>query len=246
MTIDLDSSAASGVSIADYQSSDGSRAQAHLRLVSFVLCPYVQRAAIVAAEKKLKVEQIFIDLKSKPAWFVELSPTGKVPMLLVEDEVLFESAVIAEYLDESSAGSLLPDKPLERARHRAWVEFASATLADIAGLYSAADADGFEQKRVSLSGRFERVEREFRGPWFGDESFGLVDAAFAPVMRYLDAFESHASISLLEGLPNVQDWRQLLSERPSVIAAVQPNFPDRLLQFLRERGSYLSSLVGES
>src|SRR5579872_3255808 len=112
-----------------------------LRLVSHNLCPYVQRAVIVAAEKGVAAERVDIDLSAKPDWFLALSPTGKVPLLQVTDEdgehVLFESAAICEYLDESFGPPLLPAKPLERARRRAWIEFASGTLNDIAGLYNA-------------------------------------------------------------------------------------------------------------
>src|SRR5215217_8798089 len=78
-----------------------------LRLISHKLCPYVQRAAIVAQEKGIQFERVDIDLANKPDWFLAMSPTGKVPVLEVTDtdgsvHVLFESAVIAEYLDEIS------------------------------------------------------------------------------------------------------------------------------------------------
>jgi glutathione S-transferase len=215
-----------------------------LKLVSFVLCPYAQRAAIVAAEKGIAVERIMIELSAKPDWFVALSPTGKVPMLLAGDVPLFESAAIAEFLDEIGPGSLLPDDPVERARHRAWVEYASGTLADIGGLYSAADVAAFDGKRTALAQRFARLEDAIAGPWFGGDNFGLVDAAFAPVFRYLDAFEAHAGLFLLEASSKVAAWRALLGMRPSVAGAVAPEYQQRLHQFLRLRGSCLSSRMG--
>ena len=64
-------------------------------LVSHALCPYVQRAAIVALEKAIDFERIVVDLANKPAWFIERSPTGKVPLLIVGETTLFESAAIA-------------------------------------------------------------------------------------------------------------------------------------------------------
>src|SRR5881394_2023473 len=91
-----------------------------LTLVSFDLCPYVQRAAIVLAEKGLPFERIDVDLANKPAWFKAISPLGKVPLLKVGDEVLFESAVIVEYLEETLDPALHPADPLGRARHRGW------------------------------------------------------------------------------------------------------------------------------
>ena len=84
-----------------------------LHLVSHHLCPYVQRAVIVAFEKGVVLERTSIDLAAKPDWFLVLSPTGKVPLLRVSDDigahhVLFESAAICEYLDETVASPLLP------------------------------------------------------------------------------------------------------------------------------------------
>jgi glutathione S-transferase len=217
-------------------------------LVSHHLCPYVQRAAIVAAEKGIAVERVTIDLAAKPDWFLAISPTGKVPLLRVTDangveQVLFESAPIAEYLDETSPGRLLPEDPLARARARAFVEFASATLNDIGGFYGAPDAETFEVKRAAVRARFARMEQAVAGPWFGGKAFGLVDAAWGPVFRYLDAFERLAGVSLAEGLPRVAAWRGRLSERPSVKGAVAADYPERLAGFLRARGSHLSRLI---
>jgi glutathione S-transferase len=214
-----------------------------MKLVSHPLCPYVQRSAIVALEKGIVLERVTIDLSARPEWFVRLSPNGKVPLLLVGDTVLFESAVIAEYLDETSEGSLLPADPLDRAHHRGWVEFASATLADIGGLYSVPDETSFEQKRLTLAARFARLEEVVIGPWFAGYAFGLVDAAFAPVFRYLDTFQQLAGLSLAEGAPNVAAWRCQLRGRQSVRQAVAPEYPALLAEFLRRRSSHLSELI---
>lgn len=221
----------------------------NLQLVSHALCPYVQRAAIVAAEKGVVLDRVFIDLAAKPEWFLAISPTGKVPLLrVIEDggpeHVLFESAAIAEYLDETGGGPLLmPDEPIARARTRAWVEFASATLSDIAGLYGAADPATFADKVKTVTGRFAQAERALGGPWFAGERFGLVDAAFGPVFRYLDAFEALAGVTLADGLAKVAAWRAALATRPSVAEAAVPDYQERLRVFLLARGSHLSRLI---
>lgn len=214
-------------------------------LVSHPLCPYVQRAAIVAAEKGIALRREAIDLAAKPDWFVALSPTGKVPLLLVGEAALFESAAICEYLDETSPGpALLPADPMHRARHRAWVEFASATLNDIAGFYAAGE-EAFGAKRSILSGRFVAAGQAVAagGPWFAGAAFGMVDAAWAPVFRYLDAFERCAGLQMLDGAPGVQACRAALAERPSVQGAAAPDYGERLEAFLLARGSHLSRLM---
>jgi len=223
--------------------ADPSQAPVRPLLVSHVLCPYVQRAVIVADEKGVELTRHTIDLAAKPDWFLKLSPTGKVPLMVVGEAVLFESAAIAEYLDEISDGSLLPHDPVQRARHRAWVEFASGVLAEIARLYNAPDRAAFAEARTSLEGRFRQLEATVAGPWFGGERFGLVDAAFAPVFRYLDAFERVADVALAAELPIVDGWRRRLASRPSAARAVAADYPARLEAFLRARGSHLSSMM---
>src|ERR1035438_7467120 len=110
---------------------------ARLRLISHTLCPYVQRAVIALAEKGVAFERIDIDLANKPDWFLAISPLGRTPVLLVGDVPLFESAVILEYFEEPEPKPLHSADPLRRAEHRGWIEFGSAVLNDIAGLYGA-------------------------------------------------------------------------------------------------------------
>jgi glutathione S-transferase len=222
-----------------------------LRLISHVLCPYVQRAVTVATEHGIRFERVDIDLANKPDWFLAISPTGKTPLLLIERRgarpvAVFESAVIAEYLDEISGAPMLPDDSLERARHRAWIEFASATLNNIGQLYSAIDHASFEQARSQLRGRLEQVEKALTGPWFGGATFGLVDAAFGPALRYLDAFRAYSGLDLTEGLPAIIDWAALLASRKSIREAVTANYPELLVNFVRGKGSFLGMLLREA
>jgi glutathione S-transferase len=216
-----------------------------LKLVSSHLCPYVQRAAIALAEKGEPFDRIFIDTGNKPEWFNAISPLGKVPLLLVGEDAIFESAVILEYLEDTVTPRLHPAEPLRRADHRAWIEFGSAVLNDIAGFYRAPDAGSFEQKRLVLAERFARLEeRLVAAPWFDGESFSLVDAVFAPVFRYFDLFDTIRDFGILEGRPKVARWRAALAERPSVRGAVAPDYAQRLRVFVGGLPSHLAHLAG--
>lgn len=214
-----------------------------LELVSHKLCPYVQRVAIALAEKGAPFERIYIDLADKPDWFVAMSPLAKVPLLKVDGAVLFESAAICDYLDDVIAPRLHPAAPLARARHRAWIEFASSVLAAIGAFYGAADAAAFDQRRLDLKARFATVEAVLGdGPWFGGEHFSLVDAAFAPALRYFSVFDAIGDFGIFDATPKLDAWRVRLALRPSVIAAVTPDYPALLLAFVRARRSHLAAL----
>jgi glutathione S-transferase len=217
-----------------------------LRLVSHHLCPYVQRAVIALTEKGVAHERTYIDLSNKPDWFKAISPLGKVPVLLVDgDTPLFESAVICEYLEETAPGPRLhAEDALERARDRAWIEFASATLNDIWGFYTAPDAASFEKKRADLAGKFGWLEQAIgAGPYFAGKRFGLVDAAFGPVFRYFDVFELFMDAGTFDATPKVNRWREALATRPSVKNAVTEDYGPRLAAFLSSRNSHMSRLM---
>lgn len=219
---------------------------ARLTLVSHPLCPYVQRAAIALTEKGVPFERLQIDLADKPAWFRAISPLGKVPLLVVRrpdepDAVVFESAVICEYLEETQSGTPLhPSDPLVKARHRGWIEYASSILAELWGFETARDAATFEAKRQALRLKFATVEAELGvGPWFAGDVFGLVDAAFAPIFRYFDVFDGIAETGVFTDTPKVMRWRSALAERPSVRGAAGTDYAARLHGFLERHEAWL-------
>jgi len=215
-----------------------------LHLISHSLCPYVQRSVITLIEKGVPYSRTDIDLAAKPEWFKRLSPTGKVPLLRIDDRhTLFESAVICEYLDETTEQPLLPRDPLERARHRAWIEFGSAILNQIARLYSVNDEAGFDDVRMTLRESFRRLEPVVATPYFTGTEFGLVDAVYGPIFRYFDVFESVTDLRIFDGLPNVLRWRQALRERESVKRAVGADYPQALTAFVQARNSRLARLL---
>jgi glutathione S-transferase len=204
----------------------------------------VQRAAIALHEKGVAFERINVDLANKPDWFTAISPLGKVPLLKVGDAVIFESAVILEYLEETQGNPLHPADPLKRAEHRAWIEFGSSILADIWGFYTAVEEAALQAKAEALTGKFARLEQRLGdSPYFEGARFSLVDAVFAPVFRYFDAFDRIGDFGILADKPKVDAWRHALAQRPSVTRAVSGDFPERLWAFLAARKSYLSALM---
>ena len=213
-----------------------------LTLVSHALCPYVQRAAIVLAEKRVPFTRRDVDLAHKPDWFKSLSPLGKTPVLQVGETPIFESAVICEYLDDTLLPRLHPTDALQRARHRAWMEFGSAVLNGIAAFYNAPDEPSLRARRDELVRRFATLEAALGdGPWFDGERFAIVDAFWAPVFRYLNTFERIGNFDFCDATAKLNAWRARLAQRASVCDAVAGDYHERLLAFLRQRGSALSA-----
>ncbi len=214
-------------------------------LISFKLCPYVQRVAIALEEKGIAFDLIYVDLANKPDWFNAISPLGKVPLLKVDEDdrstVLFESNVILEYLEDIGLGRPMhPADPLERATHRAWMEFGSSLLGDIWSLEIATTKESYERAHETLSRKVTSLEAMLTTePYFFGQEFRFIDAVFAPAFRYFDVFDRHTPTLLLEQFPKVTAWRKVLSQRASVAGAVVPEYHNLLDDFLRQKDAWL-------
>ena len=219
-----------------------------LTLASHALCPFVQRAAIVLAEKGVPYERIDVDLEDKPEWFLALSPLGKVPLLKIarddrSEVVLFESMVICEYLEESQPGPHLhPADPIARAQHRAWIQFVSAMLGDAWGFLNAKDGATAASKGSAFLDKLRRLEEQLSdGPYFAGPTFSMVDAVAAPVFRYFDVLDPRVGEPFFLDLPLVSGWRLALAGRPSVATTVGPTFAELFRTRLEKAGALLAA-----
>jgi len=214
-------------------------------LISFKLCPYVQRVAIALAEKRVPFDIIYVDLDNKPDWFSAISPLGKVPLLKIDDGersvILFESSVILEYLDDAKLGrAMQPADPVDRALNRAWMEFGSSLLADIWALETATEEQGHAAALLRIVGKFRILEAKLGpGPYFRGSDLSFVDAVIAPAFRYFDVFDQFFDKPPIAAFPKVSEWRRYLSLRPSVQSAVVPEYGQLLTAFLRDRDAYM-------
>jgi glutathione S-transferase len=219
-----------------------------LKLVSFELCPYVDRSRIVLLEKDVPHEVEFIDLANKPAWFLAVSPMGRVPVLLVDDRPIFESMIINELLEElHPEPPMMPRDPLERAEVRAWIVFANDVLmpASLGAMIAVAGRYGGEALAKPLTvlrdalGKLEARAAKGGGPFFLGPAFSLADAAYAPFFRRWRAAEEWGvpDARLLGSFPSVTAWTEALLARPSVARAAPDQFGPRTRKLFAERAA---------
>ncbi|MCL7743626.1 glutathione S-transferase family protein [Guyparkeria hydrothermalis] len=211
-----------------------------LELISFKLCPFVQRSVITLNHKGVPFDTTFIRLDDLPDWFDEISPLGKVPVLKVDGAVLFESAVINEFLDESFGERMLSDDALERAQQRAWIEFGSACLFAMFGAITAPEEAGSTAKRQELTKLFGHLERQMAkvppAPFFSGATLSLVDAAFAPLFQRLFALPE--SILDWDTVPTVKRWAERLVEEPVVRDSLPEGFDELFPMMLRKQNGW--------
>jgi stringent starvation protein A len=196
-----------------------------LKLYDYPDCPFCQKVRVVLAEKDLEYEKIFVDLRKqeqKLPDFLRLNPYGKVPVLVDEDEVIYDSTIINEYLeDEYPLPRLLPEDSQTRARVRMLEDYCDNSfippttmlLAQLRKADAERDMQRVEQAREELRRALYYLRDRLQGQEFlvGKE-FTLADAAYAPRIMVL----GRLGVELEPALAPVQAWIDRIRMRPSV------------------------------
>ena len=215
-----------------------------LELISFKICPFVQRSIITLNYKGLPYDITYIELDNPPDWFLKISPFGKVPVLRVDNEtVLFESAIINEYVDDVTPGTLKPGDPLLLANSRAWIAFGEQCLYDQYDLMIAKTEDAFDDAADKALMNLHKVEDILGdGPYFNGADFSLVDAAYAPLcMRYALLNERH-TLFAQEELPKFHAWSDALQALDAIQRSVEEDFNTLFFDYIERHGDYAASV----
>jgi glutathione S-transferase len=216
----------------------------NLKLISFTLCPYVQRAMIVLNEKNISFDIEYIDLSAPPPWFYDISPLEKVPVLLVDEQPLFESMVICDYLDEITSGSLYPADAFDKAQNRAWIEFGNEILNTTYDFFNTDDPKKFKHLKNTLIDHFEVLGDEISdGNYFNGADFSMIDAVYAPIFRFHQKIASFKDFGMFEDSENIKAWGDRLLERPSVIKSVPESYNIEIADYFKKLDSVFSNEI---
>lgn len=196
-----------------------------LKLYDYPDCPYAQKVRVVLAEKELEFETVLVDLRKqeqRTPEFLRLNPLGKVPVLVDDDEVICDSTLINEYLDEEyPLPQLMPEDSQGRARVR-WLEdycdnefipYTTQLLVQLRKPDAERDPQQVEQIRERLRrGLYFVRDRLDSNEYLIGSAFTLADAAWAPRMLVL----GRLGFEFEPGLAAVQAWVDRIRTRPSV------------------------------
>jgi glutathione S-transferase len=166
-----------------------------------------------------------VDLANKSEEFLAASPTGKVPVIVVDGDSIYESNVVDQYLDEVTGGSrLLPEDPKARAYARIWMASADDHFFPAVFVASVGRERGFSEERVTealgkLKTALSNLQRQLDGREFLVGGFSLADIAHAGNFVRLRELEGRGEISLND-YPNLRAWMERLEGRESYKAAV--------------------------
>jgi glutathione S-transferase len=200
-----------------------------MKLVGSKTSPYVRKVRVILAERQLACEFMEENPWTAETTVPRFNPLNKVPVLALDDgETLYDSAVIGEYLDAISGGTLLPAAPLERARvHR------DETLGD--GIADAGITAFLERKREAsrqdaawIARQMEKVHAGIGAlaktlgsrPFLGGSQMNVADIACGCALLWVDF--RMPEVGWRGTHPNLKAWAERLEMRPSFAATRPP------------------------
>ena len=203
---------------------------AEIEIISSQTCPFAQRTRMALIEKQIDFELREIDLQNKPRWFLNISPYGKVPVVRRGEDVVFESAVINEYLEEVFPEfPLLPRDPLDRAKARIWIDFANVRF--VPHFYKVLltqDAEGQACHREKILEAINHMEfawlrNRSTGPYWLGEKLTLADLTLYPHLQRFCAIEYYRGFSIPEEANELRAWLAAMAALPSAKATRRPD-----------------------
>ncbi len=198
-----------------------------MKLLYTLNSPYARKIRIVAAEKHIDIKLQEVVLSDPDCPVKQYNPLGKVPVLILgdDDESLYDSRVIAEYLDNRTPlAHLIPKDNSAKSAVRRW-----EALAD--GVCDAAVAVMLEQRKPEqkqdegfIARQMEKVTRGLtalnndlgHNKWCVDDTFSLADIAVGCMLGYVN-LRFGSIINLNDDYPNLARLQSVLNKRQSFI-----------------------------
>ncbi|MSP40967.1 MAG: glutathione S-transferase family protein [Deltaproteobacteria bacterium] len=142
---------------------------------------------------------------------VKQNPYGKVPVLINDNGVIFESAVINEYLDEKFPQiRLMPSDFLKRSKVRIWVDFMNTRVHPTGSDLQKDREPG--KARVRMDQHLRALDDALIGQDYLVGEYSLADVTFIPFYTRRERYK----VAIDDNYPNLRRWAESLIARPQV------------------------------
>ena len=202
-----------------------------MKLIAAPTSPYSRKVRIVLAEKHIDYEMVVDHPGDAATRGPDFNPLGKIPVLVLDDEVtLFDSRVIAEYLDSASpVGRLIPDDTRQRIQVRRWEALADGCTDAAVAIVSEKRRPTDQQSVDWIARQQGKIDRALKamsddlGSRAGctGESYNLADIAVGCALGYLDL--RMPDLNWRKLYPNLAKLFDKLSKRASFRDTAPPN-----------------------
>ncbi|KAG7189805.1 hypothetical protein KM043_017465 [Ampulex compressa] len=193
-----------------------------IRLYSMRFCPYAQRIHLVLDAKQIPYDVVYVNLTHKPEWLLEKSLLGKVPCIELDSgETLYESLIIADYLDDAyPQHKLYPGNPLAKAKDRLLIQSFNTVINTMYKLYAgtSVERDLFDNALAGLE-EFDRELARRGTPFFGGSSPGMLDLMIWPWCERADIIRTLRGDQFVlprDRFSRLLEWRSAMKEDPAV------------------------------
>ncbi|KAA8524096.1 hypothetical protein F0562_010473 [Nyssa sinensis] len=212
-------------------------ADKEVMLLDIWISPFGMRVRIALAEKGVHYESKEEDLNNKSPLLLKMNPVHKkIPVLIHNGKPVCESLNIVQYIDEvwKDKSPLLPSHPYKRAHARFWADYVDKKIYSIGRLACTSTGEVQEGAKKELIECFKLLEAELGDkPYFGDETFGIVDIALIPFYCWFYAFEMFCNFSMAVECPKIVAWAKRCMEKESVSKTLVDQH--KIYDFLMER-----------
>ncbi|MGI9522442.1 MAG: glutathione S-transferase family protein [Hyphomicrobiaceae bacterium] len=212
-----------------------------MKIVSYAICPFVQRVTALLEAKNITYDIAYIKLSDKPQWFLDISPTEQVPILVTEDgDALFESEAIVEYIDEVTPPLNAGASPTQRAKDRAWSYQASKHYLTQCSAMQSPNKATLVERGEKLSAAFGRAEKHLgEGPYFNGINVGNVDIAWLPLLHRAQIIKERSGYDFLAEFPKTRAWQTAIADTGIPRRSVAEDFEQRFADFYLSEYTFL-------
>ena len=216
----------------------------NFKLYTSPLSPYGHRVEMCLLEKNISFERIYVDLGNKPDWFIQLSPLGKAPILQIENQVLFDSIAICEYLEETfKEVALHPVDPIQKAINRGWMDFSNGLVSSIFQLASTQNIESFEAKILEIKDKTNHFENNLSTTkFFNGNNISIIDICMLSAIIPLAFIESEFTININDNEGVFFDYCNNLMNIENLNKIIPENYEEIFRSYLTKRNSYLLQL----
>ena len=217
-----------------------------MKIVSFKICPFVQRVTALLAVKGVDHDIAYISLSDKPQWFLDISPNAQVPILITDDRrVLFESDAIVEYIDELVGRPTLSRDLVTKAQDRAWSYLAAKHYLVQCGAQRSADEETLKERCAKLGKAFHKIEKRMAegGTFAHGEEMSAIDIAWLPILHRAEIIKRHSGVDYLKDHRILQAWQAAVMATGIPEKSVPEDFEERFTAFYLPETTYLGQLA---
>ncbi|GAA0153650.1 transferase [Lithospermum erythrorhizon] len=211
-----------------------------VKLLGYFSSPFVLRVRIALNIKSINHEYVEENVMSKSELLLKSNPIHqKLPVLIHGERPICESLIIVEYIDETwtSAPSILPSHPYDRAIARFWAAYTDVKLfAVLQELRTARGEEAMGNIAKKMSEGLFPLEDAYvkcsKGKtFFGGESIGYLDIALGGILAWLKVIEIMANMKILDEtkVPNLVKWADKFRQDPSVKGVIPA--AEKLIEF---------------